>query len=137
MIASTLNLIVAMSHFYYICNIEISVPDNWEYDKKDIVNGYHNLVEVEDQQEIKKIKKILRSSGLTLDKAIRIQNWNLYRKYQIRKAEVTEAVKKYKPNAQVERYLFHGTQSSKLDAICRSGFDRDFSGTAGGSLQSL
>ena len=48
------------------------------------------------------------------------------------KAEVSHAVGKYKPQAQVERKLFHGTDSSKLDAICKQGFDRDYSGTAAG-----
>lgn len=48
------------------------------------------------------------------------------------KAEVTEAVKKYMPSAQVERRLFHGTASDKVTAICKSGFDRDYSGTSAG-----
>ena len=51
------------------------------------------------------------------------------------KAEVSHAVGKYKPQAQVERKLFHGTDSSKLDAICKQGFDRDYSGTAAGQLK--
>ena len=48
------------------------------------------------------------------------------------KAEVTEAVKKYMPSAQVERRLFHGTKSNNLKSICKSGFNRDYSGQASG-----
>ena len=61
-----------------------------------------------------------------------MQNWNLYRRYQIRKAEVTKAVKMYMPDAIVEKRLFHGTDRSKLDKICENGFDRDYSGTHAG-----
>lgn len=87
---------------------------------------------VKSQVEINKIKNILLFSQLNVTKFQRVQNWNLYRRYQIKKAEVTEAVKKYMPKAQVERYLFHGTAKSKLNAICKSGFDRDYSGTSAG-----
>ena len=48
------------------------------------------------------------------------------------KAEVTQAVRKYMPTAQVERTLFHGTAESKLRTICKKGFDRDYSGTSAG-----
>ena len=48
------------------------------------------------------------------------------------KAEVATAVKRYEPNTQVERRLFHGTDISKLTSICKSGFDRDYSGTVTG-----
>lgn len=87
---------------------------------------------VKNQQEIDEIKNIPQLNGLTIKKVQRIQNSNLYRRYQIRKVEVTKAIKKYMPKAQVERRLFHGTASSKLDAICKNGFDRDFSGSATG-----
>ena len=111
----------------------MAVPDNWEYNKKeDIVDGYYDLVDVQNQQEINEISNIPELEGLAIKKLQRIQNWNLYRRYQIMKAEVTHAVKKYAPNTIVERRLFHGTSSSKINAICKSGFDRDYSGTAAG-----
>ena len=115
--------------------IDVPIPDNWEYNKKeDIVDGYYSLVDVTNQQEIDEIKNIPELNGLTISKLQRIQNWNLYRRYQIRKAEVTAAVKKYQPNTQVERRLFHGTAKNNVASICKSGFDRDYSGTAAGKL---
>ncbi|EDV22821.1 uncharacterized protein TRIADDRAFT_28402, partial [Trichoplax adhaerens] len=63
----------------------------------------------------------------------RIQNWNLYRRYHLMKADVARAVKKYKPEAQVERRLFHGTKGINLPSIGKNGFDRDFSGKSAGS----
>lgn len=48
------------------------------------------------------------------------------------KAEVTESVRKYMPTAKVERYLFHGIDTRNLDAICKKGFDRNYSGKAYG-----
>ena len=104
--------------------------------KEDITDGYYELVDVTDRQELKKIKRMPELSGFTVNKVRRIQNWNLYRRYQIMKAEVIAAVQKYMPTATVERQLFHGTSSSKLTAICKSGFDRDYSGTAAGMSKS-
>ena len=69
---------------------------------------------------------------LTISRAQRIQNWNLYRRYQIMKAEVTAAVKRYEPNTQVERRLFHSTDINKLTSICKSGLDRDYLGSGSG-----
>ena len=89
-------------------------------------------MDVQNQHEINEISNIPELGNLTIKKLQRIQNWNLYRRYQIMKAEVTQAVNKYAPNAIVERRLFHGTASSKINAICKSGFDRDYSGTATG-----
>ena len=117
----------------FLWNIEINVPDNWDYNKKeDIIDGYYSLVEVQDPQELNEIKNMPGLGRLTISRAQRIQNWNLYRRYQIMKAEVTAAVKRYEPNTQVERHLFHGTDISKLTSICKSGFDRDYSGTVTG-----
>ena len=70
--------------------------------------------------------------NLSITKVQRIQNWNLYRRYAIMKAEVTEAVNKYMPSAKVEQCLFHGTNKNRLAAICKKGFDRDYSGSATG-----
>lgn len=115
----------------------MDIPKNWEYDKKeDIVDGYYCLVDVKNPKEINEIKKTQQLGGLKIRKVQRIQNWNLYRKYQIMKAEITEAVQKYMPNAKVERRLFHGTSSNNLEAICKVGFDRDYSGTAAGLFKS-
>ena len=90
------------------------------------------MIDVKNQQEIDEISNIPELEGLAIKKLQRIQNWNLYRRYQIMKAEVTEAVKKYAPNTKIESRLFHGTNSNKLNTICRKGFDRDYSGTASG-----
>ncbi|RDD38022.1 Poly [ADP-ribose] polymerase 14 [Trichoplax sp. H2] len=113
---------------------DIPIPRNWEYQNKhEIKDGYFQIVNVTNQQEIDEISKLLGLRGFTVRNLRRIQNWNLYRKYQTRKAEVTAAVKRYKPGADVEKRLFHGTAASKVDVICKNGFDRDYSGTSCGS----
>ncbi|RDD38019.1 Poly [ADP-ribose] polymerase 14 [Trichoplax sp. H2] len=115
-------------------NPDIAIPKNWEYEKQDqIRNGHFRILNVKNQQEIAEIANIQGLNGVTIRKLQRIQNWNLYRRYHLMKADVARAVKKYKPEAQVERRLFHGTKGINLPSIGKNGFDRDFSGKSAGS----
>ncbi|EDV22813.1 uncharacterized protein TRIADDRAFT_58759 [Trichoplax adhaerens] len=113
---------------------DFAIPDSWENTNEDeIKDGYFRIIDVKNQREINSVSNLPGLSGYKIRRLQRIQNWNLYRRYQIMKTEVATAVQKYKPGAQVERQLFHGTSSRSVTAICKSGFDRDFSGTSAGS----
>ncbi|EDV22817.1 uncharacterized protein TRIADDRAFT_58763 [Trichoplax adhaerens] len=116
------------------CLLELAIPTNWEYqNQEEIKDGYFHIADVTNQEEINEISSIPELGGIRVNRLQRVENWNLYRRYQIMKADVTAAVQKYKPGTQVERRLFHGTDSSKVAGICKNGFDRDYSGTAAGS----
>ncbi|RDD45984.1 Poly [ADP-ribose] polymerase 11 [Trichoplax sp. H2] len=112
---------------------EITVPPYWD-EMGEITNGYYHAVDVTNQHEISQITNLLGFTGLRVRNITRIQNWNLYRRYQIMKKDVENAIRKYKPGTPVEKLLFHGTAGSNIDGICKRGFDRDYSGKSFGSM---
>ena len=95
-------------------------------------NGPTRIVDVTNEAEWQEIDNFARSDGIQLTKLQRVQNWNLYYRYQLRKKEVAAATESYRPVVDAERRLYHGTEIEKIASICRAGFDRDYSGTAHG-----
>ncbi|EDV20324.1 uncharacterized protein TRIADDRAFT_61287 [Trichoplax adhaerens] len=113
-------------------NNEIAVPPSWNI-VGEIKDGYYCTVGVTNQEEKNQISKLLEGTGIQIRKLTRIQNWNLYRRYQIMKKDVERTVRRYQPGTQVERSLFHGTAKTNVESICKGGFDRDYSGKSYGS----
>ncbi|EDV20326.1 uncharacterized protein TRIADDRAFT_61289 [Trichoplax adhaerens] len=109
---------------------DIAVPPHWDT-ADGITDGYYRTFDVTNPKERNEISLLLGNHQIL--RLTRIQNWNLYRRYQIMKKEVESTVQKYQPGTQVERKLFHGTTTANTDIICRKGFDRDFSGKSRGS----
>lgn len=95
-------------------------------------NGPTRIVDVTNEAELREITDLARLDGIQFTKLQRVQNWNLYYRYQLRKKEVTAVIERYQPGIDTERRLFHGTESQKVGSICRVGFDRDYSGTSHG-----
>ncbi|RDD38024.1 Poly [ADP-ribose] polymerase 14 [Trichoplax sp. H2] len=117
--------------------IAIPIPNNWEnVSENQIEDGYFSTVYVTDRQEINKVAAMIKASApkYCVSRLRRVQNWNLYQKYQAMKADVTKAIQKYKPETQAERYLFHCTKTEYVDKICQGGFNRDYSGKSIGSV---
>ena len=80
--------------------------------------------------------QITQLARLKLDGIVsikRIQNWRLYRRYELRRRQVQESFKKYTslaPNDnKFERQLFHGTNNENAESISRHGFSKDYAGT--------
>ena len=92
-----------------------------------IQNGMMCRMRVTEMIELTEIKELINNSGITLTSVERVQNWNLYQRYQLLKMTVAQAVDKYRPGTMVERRLFHGTKKEYTDSICREGFNRDYS----------
>ncbi|EDV22826.1 uncharacterized protein TRIADDRAFT_58773 [Trichoplax adhaerens] len=114
--------------------LEDSLPASWQSAEADTQKDELKLiVEVRNQAEIQEISELVRAKGIDLIKLQRIQNRNLYRRYQLQKAEVTQDVQQYQPGTVIERRLFHRTNENNVNSICKSGFDRDYSGKSHGS----
>ncbi|KAL5006405.1 hypothetical protein ScPMuIL_015211 [Solemya velum] len=114
-------------------SIIAGLPDNWtEVDER---VGY-SLVSVEAGSE--EYVKVALNFHATMEfpksdivKISRVQNPILWRYYSVKKLEM---VQDSDGHAVDERELFHGTNSSVVDAICRRGFDWRVSGKNGTSF---
>ncbi|EDV22981.1 uncharacterized protein TRIADDRAFT_58758 [Trichoplax adhaerens] len=112
----------------------ISVPGDWEYDNiNEIQDGRKNRVEITTAIELAEIYSLLGNSNIEVTQVERVQNWNLYQRYQLMKMDVAKIVDEYQPGTIVERQLFHGTQLNFIDRICQAGFNRDYSGKSNGA----
>lgn len=108
-------------------------PRNWTLTNINNSNKDQDLfVDVIDKAEFEEIKKLIFGCERQLNKLQRVQNRYLYQRYLVRKAEISETVKKFKPNATIERRLFHGSSLANIHKICKSGFDRDYPGRSNG-----
>ncbi|RDD38020.1 Poly [ADP-ribose] polymerase 9 [Trichoplax sp. H2] len=110
------------------------LPSHWTRIDNDDENMDQNLlVDVCYGEEFNEIDRIVNSSHscFHLMRLQRVQNKNLYKRYQLCKKEVTESVQKHRSRFPVERRLFYGTDPSSINRIYKTGFDRDFDASAG------
>ncbi|XP_046870582.1 protein mono-ADP-ribosyltransferase PARP12 isoform X2 [Hypomesus transpacificus] len=109
------------------CSVE--VPPHW--DKTALADFTYKLVRLPGtQSEYKMVEKLFRSTMTTstIHSIKRIQNPALWRVFQWQK----EQMKQRNGGKTVdERHLFHGTDSSLIDAICEQNFDWRVCGTNG------
>lgn len=111
----------------------MDIPGNWTVTSINNPSSDQDLiVDAINKAEFEEISKLIAGCGKQLIKLQRVQNRYLYQRYQVRKAEISETVKKYKPKAIIERRLFHGSSQANINSICKSGFDRDYSGKSHG-----
>lgn len=92
-----------------------------------IESGMTHRMKVIDATELVEIYNLIKSSEIAVSFVERVQNWNLYQRYQLMKINVTQIVAKHRPGTVVEKRLFHGTKREFTDSICREGFNRDYS----------
>ncbi|XP_067090750.1 protein mono-ADP-ribosyltransferase PARP12 isoform X2 [Osmerus mordax] len=107
----------------------VDVPPNW--DKTALADFTYKLVRLSGtQSEYRMVEKLFRSTMTTstIHSIKRIQNSALWRVFQWQK----EQMKQRNGGKTVdEKHLFHGTDSSLIDAICEQNFDWRVCGTNG------
>ncbi|XP_069790234.1 protein mono-ADP-ribosyltransferase PARP12 isoform X2 [Narcine bancroftii] len=107
-----------------------SLPEHWDKSALSDV-GYKLVSLAESSDEYKQVQTLFQRTMRknVIQKIERIQNLTLWEVYQWQK----EQMKKKNGQDVVEKQLFHGTDSSIIDAICQQNFDWRICGTHGTS----
>uniref|UniRef100_A0ABM0GQU2 Poly [ADP-ribose] polymerase n=1 Tax=Saccoglossus kowalevskii TaxID=10224 RepID=A0ABM0GQU2_SACKO len=102
------------------------LPSNWEVMPagKDLAQ-YHLSPGSRDFQRVEDLfRKTMPSSNSTIVRIERIQNMELWEHYQSMKKHM----KRKQPGQEIEKQLFHGTEKSSVQKICKQNFDFRVSG---------
>ena len=106
---------------------EIPLPEHWApMPRPDMT--VHTVELSPDSPEYQSViqKVEVTARKLQIKKIERVENPHLYRCYMARKEKMERDI-----GGNVERWLFHGTETKNVEAINTQGFDRSFCGVNG------
>ncbi|KAK3600069.1 hypothetical protein CHS0354_009688 [Potamilus streckersoni] len=119
-----------------VMGLQCPVPETWSVQSGQDVIDIFKQVEVKktsDTVEYQKVETLfletLRKEEVSITSIQRIENGELWTNYYMKMLKM----KRKKPDI-TELYLFHGTHSKYIEAICHQGFDFRLSGMATGTL---
>ena len=123
----------------YMCHAELkNWPANWDEQPTEangIVKECHVAIVSPNSNEYKKalqnFQKTLPSTKCEIIELRRIQNFNLYERYNVLKEQMKKTIS---GDYKLERELFHGTNKAACEQINHQGFNRNFAGTHGKSF---
>uniref|UniRef100_W5NK20 Poly [ADP-ribose] polymerase n=2 Tax=Lepisosteus oculatus TaxID=7918 RepID=W5NK20_LEPOC len=100
---------------------DVSVPSHW--DKSALLDCEYKLIKLEKSvEEFTQVETLFRRTMArnVIHSIQRIQNPSLWKMFQWQKDKM---MKRNGGNSVLERFLFHGTEKSFIEAICEQNFD--------------
>ncbi|MBN3318970.1 PAR12 polymerase, partial [Atractosteus spatula] len=100
---------------------DVSIPSHW--DKSALLDCEYKLIKLEKSvEEFTQVETLFRRTMArnVIHSIQRIQNPSLWKMFQWQKDKM---MKRNGGNSVVERFLFHGTEKSFIEAICEQNFD--------------